>query len=151
MRKNKGDMTKLCRVMEKFHDSYKNQIVMMKELSETLKQICDLIVGEAIEENEQSSDTDTQNWRNEVSNMIKEQLTNFKQSEASKNASTNLNSLASNVTKALKLEIVNKGGNMRREYKLNSNSKFKHFYDYFSSELRSRELLYVQRGSLVER
>ena len=43
----------------------------------------------------------------------------------------------------IKVEVLNKDAGSRRDYKLTSQTKFKHFMNYLSSELRSNDLLYV--------
>lgn len=140
MKQERCDTNKLCNITEKFHDNYEKQTGMLSDVKKTLGQIYEMM---KVEGNAQDNDTDTMNWRNEVAEMIEKKFTNFKQNEENKNEGQTINSLANNVTEALKFEIVNKGGNMRREYKMDNNSKFEHFYDYFSSELRSHGLTNV--------
>lgn len=41
------------------------------------------------------------------------------------------------------VEVHGKDTNVKRDYKLSSKTKFKHFSYYFSSELRSCDLLHV--------
>lgn len=48
-----------------------------------------------------------------------------------------------NINEIVKFEIINKGGNYKRDYKLTNNVKFEHFKDYFVSELKSCDLLHV--------
>lgn len=63
--------------------------------------------------------------KNKTNSEIKNSIKNFKK------------------LKNLKLEIINKGAGLKREYKLTSNIKYEQFYDYFSFELRSCELLHI--------
>lgn len=48
-----------------------------------------------------------------------------------------------NTKETVKFEIINKGIGLKRDYKLTNSIKFEHFYDYFSSELRTCDLLHV--------
>lgn len=48
----------------------------------------------------------------------------------------------------MKLEIINKSSRVKRDYRLNSNMQYEHFYDYFSSKLRSHDLLHVIDNSI---
>ena len=52
-------------------------------------------------------------------------------------------SLATEIKDAIKFEIINKDSGTKRDYKLTAQTKFEHFYDYFSSELRTNDLLYI--------
>ncbi|XP_077272135.1 uncharacterized protein LOC143902827 [Temnothorax americanus] len=59
------------------------------------------------------------------------------------------NSLINTVKDTLKFEFINKSANIRRDYKLNLNMKYEHFYDYFSSELRTCNLLHIIDNSIT--
>lgn len=68
--------------------------------------------------------------------------TNENQSDRNSEGNSN-NSLAQSIQETLKLEIINKGMGIRRDYKLTNSMKFELFYDYFSSELENYDLLHV--------
>ena len=65
------------------------------------------------------------------------------------------NELQSKITSLLKNEImtmknreINEGVNKRRDYILTTNTKYEHFYDFFSSELRTLDLLHIVEKDL---
>lgn len=51
--------------------------------------------------------------------------------------------LPKDMKETLKLGFLNKSGHIRRNYKLDKETKFEFFYDYLTSELRSNELLHI--------
>ena len=78
--------------------------------------------------------------REDISSIIRDEL-NKLNSEKSNNLKQNcLNSVAND---SIEFEVINKESGPRRDYKLTSQTKFDHFYDFLTSELRSNELLYV--------
>lgn len=57
---------------------------------------------------------------------------------------TNSNeSLADKIKETIKIELLTKDSGTKRDYKLGPRIKFEHFYEFFSSELRTNDLLYV--------
>ena len=81
------------------------------------------------------------NLRAKASNVWNDQCQNNNQN----------NSILNEVRETLKLEIINKGTRTQRHYKLSTDVKFEHFYDYFSSELRSNELLHVIDNMVISK
>lgn len=80
--------------------------------------------------------------KNQVSNLVQQEFKKLKV-DRSVSESQNSDSLANKIKETLKVEIISKDGGMKRDYKLTPNTKFEHFYDLFTSELRAHELLYV--------
>lgn len=62
-------------------------------------------------------------------NIFKEQFDKINKNGSSNNVQTQ--GKLFNAKETVKLEIVNKGMGLKRDYKLTSNMKFEHFYDYF--------------------
>jgi len=57
---------------------------------------------------------------------------------------TNSNkSLADKIKEIIKIELLTKDSGTKRDYKLGPRVKFEYFYEFFSSELRTNDLLYV--------
>lgn len=59
------------------------------------------------------------------------------------NESKDVDNIANQVKVTLKLEIISKDSSKRRDYKLTPNTKFEHFFDFFTSELGTLELLHI--------
>ncbi|XP_074111128.1 uncharacterized protein LOC141535195 [Cotesia typhae] len=80
--------------------------------------------------------------KNQVSKLVQQE---FKKLKVDRSVSEfqNSDNLANKIKETLKVEIISKDGGMQRDYKLTPNTKFEHFYDLFTSELRVHELLYV--------
>lgn len=98
---------------------------------------------EMSERDEETAPRDTSNELNEkVLQLVKREIERLKIDDKTRERE-NPDSLTNKIKETLKFEIVSKDPGMRRDYKLTTNTKFEHFYDYFSSELRSRDLLYV--------
>ncbi|XP_039311731.1 uncharacterized protein LOC120359165 isoform X2 [Solenopsis invicta] len=66
---------------------------------------------------------------NDVKDLIRENTSN--------------ESLASQIKETIKIEFLSKDSGTKRDYKLGQRVKFEHFYEFFSSELRTNDLLYV--------
>lgn len=92
--------------------------------------------------------TEETNLNVRISNIVKECCKDFMRSEKNKANESGINSISKDIKETLKLEIVNKSMGVKRDYKLTSDMKFEHFYDFFSSELRSFDLLYVIDGKI---
>ena len=75
----------------------------------------------------------------EVGLVVREELAKLGPSsliEKSKNINANDTSL-------IKIEVSNRDSSTQRDSKLTSKLKYEHFLDYFASELRSKDLLYI--------
>ncbi|XP_071650142.1 uncharacterized protein [Temnothorax longispinosus] len=92
---------------------------------------------------------DNESLESKISSAVKEQLENLRREDLTHSKDKADNSLINTVKDTLKLEFINKGANMRRDYKLNLNMKYEHFYDYFSSELRTCNLLHIIDNSII--
>lgn len=55
----------------------------------------------------------------------------------------NSSSIANQVKEAIKIEFIGKDSGIKHDYKLNSQIKFEHFYEFLTSELRTSDLLHV--------
>lgn len=51
--------------------------------------------------------------------------------------------LANRIKETIKIELLSKDSGTKRDYKLSPKVKFEHFYEFFSSELRTNDLLHV--------
>ncbi|XP_043285453.1 uncharacterized protein [Venturia canescens] len=76
-----------------------------------------------------------------ISKIVREEMGKVRGEKTQK--AQNTDNLANQVKETLKLEIINKNPGMKRDYKLTTNTKFEHFHDYFTSELRTLELLHI--------
>lgn len=74
----------------------------------------------------------------DVLKLIQSELTKTRQNE-----SHEVESASNKLRDTLKIEVVNKEGGVKRDYKLTTQNKFDYFYDYLKSELRLNDLLYV--------
>ncbi|XP_015122807.1 uncharacterized protein LOC107045161 [Diachasma alloeum] len=78
-----------------------------------------------------------------IENLIKRQWENLRPEEKSQSGGSTENSTAKEVAESIKLEMLNRGPSVKRDYKLDSNTRFEHFYHYLKSEVRSHKLLHV--------
>ncbi|XP_071635088.1 uncharacterized protein [Temnothorax longispinosus] len=67
---------------------------------------------------------------------------NFAQ-EKEQTTQANNSNMADQIKEAIRIEVVNKNNSTKRDYKLGLQVKFEHFYEFFNSELRTNDLLYV--------
>ena len=72
---------------------------------------------------------------------LQQEVAKLKETENNQNKAKN--SLINNVKETIQLAILNNGGNLQRNYRLTTSMKFEHFYDFFTSELRSLKLLHI--------
>ncbi|XP_012527595.1 uncharacterized protein LOC105831763 [Monomorium pharaonis] len=76
-----------------------------------------------------------------MSEAVRKELLNLGVLNGSNTITNMINERPRNET--IKFEIVNRDSGIKRDYKLTERMKFEHFMDYFTSELRSHNLLYV--------
>ncbi|XP_046145358.1 uncharacterized protein LOC123988650 [Osmia bicornis bicornis] len=79
--------------------------------------------------------------RNDLTSILTDVIRNLGSSNL--NSSNQTNPVAKELKETIKLELISKDSGTKRDYKLTTQMKFEHFFDYFSSELREKDLLYV--------
>ena len=80
---------------------------------------------------------------NKVNRLVTNKFDELRKDQSALNQDSDLNCLTKIVKDSIKFEIVNKSMNVKWDYKLTTNMKFEHFYDYLSSQLRSHGLLHI--------
>ncbi|XP_071646467.1 uncharacterized protein [Temnothorax longispinosus] len=75
----------------------------------------------------------------------KPRITSIVNMPAEKEQTTQANNsnMADQIKEAIRIEVVNKNNSTKRDYKLGPQVKLEHFYEFFKSELRTNDLLYV--------
>ncbi|XP_015120754.1 DNA repair protein RAD50-like [Diachasma alloeum] len=76
-------------------------------------------------------------------NLIKRQIDKLKSQILSQNSGSNQDESVKLVADTIKQSLVDKGSAVKRDYKIEYNTRFEHFYDFFKSEVRSQKLLHV--------
>lgn len=131
-----------------------NELKRQQENIETqAKRLKEISSKSALIGNDESNDGEKNNrltneWTNKISELIRQEL-NSQRSGKQVQKSDEAHPAVNELKEALKLEIISKRPNTRRDYKLTTQMKFEHFYDFLSSELRSEELLYVIDSTVV--
>ncbi|XP_046141956.1 uncharacterized protein LOC123987843 [Osmia bicornis bicornis] len=124
----------------------------VRTLTELLKTIRQEKTGKKIDEESQSLSKNKAVEFNSVvsgdeSNSVDEKIALAVRKELeklnAKSTSGTTKSLADEFRDTIKFELVSKESGVKRDYKLTSHMKLEHIYDYFSSELRMHDLLYV--------
>ena len=78
--------------------------------------------------------------RDDIAKIFREELGKL---NLEKSVNRNDNNIASAAKDVIQFEVINKNVSTKRDYKLTTQTKFEHFYDYLTSELREIDLLYV--------
>ncbi|XP_015109054.1 uncharacterized protein LOC107035920 isoform X2 [Diachasma alloeum] len=89
------------------------------------------------------TEEDGAGFENEIAGIVKSQYENLRRIKMRQNSESPNSSPAKKVGKAVKLEFLNENLPLKRDYKLTSETRFEHFYDFFKSELRANKLLHV--------
>lgn len=148
LKENKEEREKWKKTMIRVNESYTQNLTNISVMADNLKELYDdwkRCEEESIpdEPERRAAKVSNTDLRDEITSLIKGQLDVLKIDESRRNTGSPLNSLSDTVKETLKFEIINKNGGMKRDYKLEKNGKYEHFYDYFSSELRSFGLLHI--------
>lgn len=80
--------------------------------------------------------------QSKIVNLIKGTCINLNLNNSA-NKNEDKNSKITNLNDIVKLEIIYKWGTLKKDYKLTNNMRFEHFRDYFTSKLRTCDLLYI--------
>lgn len=152
MCENFAKETKLMReAMEAQSQDHKEFIVEMKNLVQSFYNDDEVTENDVTqidtEQSQKENSTDTlrtvnENTENDLTFKVRDELKRLGFTNLNNNP-TESNSLMSNVKEAIKFEFINKESGIKRDYKLTAQTKFDYFFDYLTSELRERDLLYV--------
>lgn len=79
-----------------------------------------------------------------IRNIIQEELLKLnKPNETAQTKESGEQNVTKQINDAIRVELVEKSNNTKRSYKLSPQIKFEHFYELYTSELRTCDLLYV--------